>query len=329
MARTGARSTHAVAEEVAQETATSGGSALKAALAGFFGAAGADPGVLLGPVTLLVGGVGVGARAFDGRCLQPGWEGKRPRGFVAEEGIPHSAYAAIPGSIWALSVCCGYHSGVSLAACVRSGISIARKAGAARRAEILELVGALGPRIFLHPPVREAWIAQFGPVEGGMVQPQDLAPKQELDRELLEQAGELTAPWATPEPQSSSPGSKWSSRLGNDSTLDAVAGVEHGLVAADQHGMLVALSFRILPGKARLGDFEVTVPLLGVPVRRGVTRIAPRTPLPVAFGAALRRQGAHFVSARAGGGDSSEPRPEAALYRDPASREVTALTSRP
>lgn len=322
MRRAGAGSTHPIAGEVAAETIAGGGSALKAVLSGFFGAAGAHPGVLFGPVSLVVGGIGVGPRAFDGRCLQPGHEGKRPRGFLSDETIPLAAYAAIPGSLWATAVCCGYHTGTTLGACVRPGISISRKAGAKGRAELLERVGALGPRIFLDASVRHAWLTQFGPVEGGMVQNQDLQPRQGLDMAAAELGRELTVPWAKEEEAADVHGQ-------DAPATDHAAGIEHGLVAVDAQAMLVAMSFRVLPGQALLGDFEVSVPLLGVPVRRGVPRMAPRSPLPTSAGVALGRAGGVYVSARAGSGvrpgiEQSSPT-QAQVYRNPSTREVVEI----
>ena len=62
--RSGAIANDRVAEEAAQELLSSGGSAVGAVLSGFFAAAGGYAGVLLGPVSVLVGGVGIGMRGF-------------------------------------------------------------------------------------------------------------------------------------------------------------------------------------------------------------------------------------------------------------------------
>jgi gamma-glutamyltranspeptidase/glutathione hydrolase len=67
-----ARSNDPVCEAAAGVELAKGGTAIDAVLAGYFAAAGAYPGVLLGPVTLLLGGTGSGDRAFDGRVGQPG-----------------------------------------------------------------------------------------------------------------------------------------------------------------------------------------------------------------------------------------------------------------
>ena len=81
----------AAAEEVLRK-----GNAVDAAIAAVFAAAALSPGVLLGPVQLLVGGGGAGLRAFDGRVRQPGIGAPRPRGFTSDEEIPSSARIGVP-----------------------------------------------------------------------------------------------------------------------------------------------------------------------------------------------------------------------------------------
>ena len=86
-----ARSNDPLCEAAAGEELAKGGSAVDAVLSGYFAAAGAYPGVLLGPVTLLIGGTGSGDRAFDGRVRQPGKNAKRPRGTLPGEEPPLAA----------------------------------------------------------------------------------------------------------------------------------------------------------------------------------------------------------------------------------------------
>src|SRR5690606_15897510 len=62
MLRAAALSTHPEANEVASEVLKDGGTALGAALSGFFVAAGNEPGVLFAPLTVLVAEGGGGAR---------------------------------------------------------------------------------------------------------------------------------------------------------------------------------------------------------------------------------------------------------------------------
>ena len=71
-----ARSNDPLCEAAAGDELAKGGSAVDAVLSGYFAAAGAYPGVLLGPVTLLIGGTGSGDRAFDGRVIIAAVEAK-------------------------------------------------------------------------------------------------------------------------------------------------------------------------------------------------------------------------------------------------------------
>ena len=73
------------------------GNAADAVVCGLFSAAVLEPSVLLGPAQILVGGTGVGMRAIDGRCRQPGSGSKRPRGYLDGAPIPDAARVATPG----------------------------------------------------------------------------------------------------------------------------------------------------------------------------------------------------------------------------------------
>ena len=57
-------------------------------IGGVFAAAALEPSVLLGPVQVLLGGVGSGLRAIDGRTRQPGLGAPRPRGFFRPTRCP-------------------------------------------------------------------------------------------------------------------------------------------------------------------------------------------------------------------------------------------------
>src|SRR5687768_17130658 len=113
-----------VAEEAAQSHLTAqGGSAVGAVLTGFFAAAGAYSGVLLSPLTVLVGGIGTGGRAFDGRVRQPGLATNRPRGFLPEETIPTAARVGVPMTVAAAAVAYAYDGGKSLGSLVKARMS--------------------------------------------------------------------------------------------------------------------------------------------------------------------------------------------------------------
>src|SRR5690242_14844382 len=79
------------------------GNAVDAVCAAVFAASAISPGVLLGPVQVLVGGAGAGMLAIDGRVRQPGIGAPRPRGFVDASEVPDAARVGVPWLPAALS----------------------------------------------------------------------------------------------------------------------------------------------------------------------------------------------------------------------------------
>lgn len=262
MPRTGALASDPVAREAAENVFQGNGSALQAALTGFFVAAAHDPGVLFSPVSLLVGGVGSGVFAYDGRCRQPGKEAKRPRGFLNPEEVPATARVAVPGSVAALAVACAFQSGTTLLSCVRPGVHAAKTSGAKERSILLEYVASLGATALQEPSIKRAYISQFGAVEQGTVGAADLAPAADLQVPVSKSGEAFKLPWAEP-----------------CSSAREDHGEGHAIVAVDAKGLFVAMTYRSLPAGARLEPFDTTVPSLSIPVMRGLTRITPGAPL--------------------------------------------------
>lgn len=260
MSRGAARSTLNGAEEAAQEALENGANALGGALAGFFRAAGERAGILFSPVTLLVGGLGSGVFAYDGRTRQPGRDAKRPRGFQPEDTIPEAARVAVPGSIFATAVACAFLPGTSFLSHARAGASAAKLAGARGRAELLEIVATKGATALAHSSVRKAFITQFGTIEEGLMTAGDLVAPGDLQVRAVEVAGGFQAPWAGGE-------------------MPRVAGDAHAIVVGDARGLFVALTLTELPEGASLEPFETTVPLTAAPVLRGSQRVSPGLPL--------------------------------------------------
>src|SRR6186713_2804804 len=124
-------------EEAARAELAASKSAVAAVVAGYFAAAGARPGVLLGPLTLLVAGVGAGGRAFDGRLRQPGIGAKRPRGLLPGQEVSRAARVALSTSVAALSVALAYDRTRTLTVLARVGARAAADAGAPTRAALL------------------------------------------------------------------------------------------------------------------------------------------------------------------------------------------------
>lgn len=259
-----ARSSDPVCEAVAAEEIARGTTALDAVLAGYFAAAGAYSGVLLGPVTLLLGGTGTGDRAFDGRVRQPGKNAKRPRGTLPGEEPPRTARVGVPYSVPALAVAASYGASASLTRLVQPGVALARERGAERRAAVLTRVGEVGALAFSEPELSRALVRAFGAPNGGLVTPGDFAKPSGLDVPAVrgEVAGgpALTAPWAD----------ESASAFARGACVSAV----------DINGMFVTAVFECQPDALYVDELELSAPLLAQPTLRGVPRVAPGAALP-------------------------------------------------
>lgn len=295
--------------DVGEEVLRKGGSALKATLTGFFVAAAERPGILFSPISVLVAGLGVGARVYDGRARQPGLGVKRPRGFVEGEAIPPASRVAIPGSVAALSIACAYDTGTTLLACVRPGVQAAKKSGAKERAELLELIGAHGASVLGQPAIKRAWLSQFGPAEGGNCSAADLGAPPDLDGPALLEGNNFRLPW-----EGDLPAEQFQQNVG------------HASIAIDAHGQLVALAFGDLADDMEFHPYGVNVPLSAEPVRRGVARFSPGSPLPSPGALEVERSAVGALI-----GVSAWPRGRQAgsvirLGRDPETKSVAALS---
>lgn len=260
------RSNDEACEAAAAEQLTRGSSAIDAVVAGYFAAAGAYPGVLLGPVTLLVGGTGSGDRSFDGRVRQPGKNAKRPRGSLAGQAPPSAARVGVPCSVPALAVALGYGAQSTLARLVQPGVALARERGAERRAAVLTRVGEVGALAFSESELSLALVRSFGPPNGGLLTPADFAHPEGLDlpssRFEREGSSVLAAPWAG----------------------EAAAPFARGVAvsAIDVNGLFAAAVFEAQAEGHYVDELELSCPLLAAPTLRGVPRVTPGTPLPAA-----------------------------------------------
>lgn len=266
-----------VAAEAAEDVLLSGGSALGAVVAGFFAAAGAHSGVLLSPVTLITTGAGIGARAFDGRCRQPGVGTKRPRGFREGEPVPPQASIGVPAGITAMVVALAYDEQAKLARLLKVGIRRARDSGALARAELLERVRAVGGSAVTESSFTRAFLHAAGEGAGGLVGTADFRSIGNVDNAatVIEARGGrwAVAPWALEEAPDPVPPD---------------FGIGHALCAVDVQGLAAALSYRRVMNGVPIEELEVEAPPMAVPVRRGVTRVAPGGSLPAPAPIAVR-----------------------------------------
>jgi gamma-glutamyltranspeptidase/glutathione hydrolase len=265
--RSAVTSNDPIAEEAAQDFMISGGSAVGAVLCGYFAAAGAYASVLLSPVSILVGGIGAGARAFDGRLRQPGRGTKRPRGFKATDPIPDAARVSVPTGVAAVLVAHAYDSGQKLGSIMKAGITRAERVGAEGRAGLLRRVRAAGAGAMTEPSFVRSFLHVAGPSQGGLVTPSDFGPVTDIDQPAAERsmdgAGLLEPAWAS------------------ESVAEADGlGIGCAVCAVDVRGVFAALTYRRSTDGLPLEELDLEAPLLAVPVKRGVARVTPGAPLP-------------------------------------------------
>ena len=266
-----------VAAEAAEDILLSGGSALGAVVAGFLSAAGAHSGVLLSPVTVLSAGAGLGARAFDGRCRQPGLGTRRPRGFKDGEEIPLAARLAVPAALTAAAVAVAYDEQAKVSRLVKSGIRRARDSGADARAEALERVRAVGAGALTESVFTRPLLHAGGESNGGVLTAADLRSVDHVDvaAEIREEGGGrwIVAPWAFSDVV--------------DPVPEAL-GTGHAICSVDVRGAFAVLSYRRVMNGVSVEELEMDAPAIAIPVLRGVTRIAPGMSLPAPAPIAIR-----------------------------------------
>jgi gamma-glutamyltranspeptidase/glutathione hydrolase len=228
-------------------------------------------------MTLLAAGAGLGARAFDGRCRQPGLGTRRPRGFRDEEEIPDAARVAVPASLTAVVVALAYDEQAKVSRLVRSGIRRARDSGAEARADILERVRAVGAGAVSEAAFTRPLLHVAGESAGGVLTSTDLRSITDVDAAAVtHENGEgrwVVAPWAFDD--------------GPDRVPESL-GIGLAICAIDVRGLFAALSYRRVMSGITVEELEVEAPPLAIPVLRGVTRVSPGSPLPAPAPVAIR-----------------------------------------
>jgi len=287
------------AAAAAQAVIEAGGSAVDAVIAGFFGAAGAHPGVLFAPAIALVAGFGAGGRVFDGRAAQPGRGAPRPRGFVDDAGIPGGAYVAVPRSISMLMLLSSYLGKGSLGELARDGVTAAEAGGATARADLIRKVGAGGVLALRTTEVSRALLAVGGTVAGGALTAEDIdeaAPGEaEATATTLGEGASAITVYTPPFPVPLDAGILGNAR--ERSPTGAERGDSEAIVACDSRGLYAAIAYDPARGGVAVPGLEVTLGRWAVPVRRGVTRLAPGTLLPAPAPVAIAVRNGGFAAA--------------------------------
>jgi len=240
-----------------------------AVLCGYFAAVGGFAGVLLGPVSVIVAGVGAGVRVFDGRLRQPGIGRKRPRGVRAQEPVPDAARVGIPVGVAAALVAHAYDGSQKLGSVLKPGIRQAKRSGADSRAALLGRIRAVGAAALTEGEFVRALLRVAGPSQGGMLTPADFSAVPDIDQDAVTRKlgeAEVREPaWAVDEREPAA---------GSD------LGIGYAVCAVDVRGVFAAICYRRVTDGFLIEELELEAPLGAVPVQRAVPRVSPGERLP-------------------------------------------------
>lgn len=261
--RRAAAASQAVAAQAAADALTRG-NAIDAVAAGVLAAAGESPGVLLGPIQILMGGAGAGLRAVDGRARQPGLGQSRPRGFREDDVVAPAARVGTPALPAALAAALALGSGGSLARAMGPAVAIAR-ATSPERAAVLQRLARHGAAALGDGPVRAELLAVAGRVAGGLLGEADLEAAIPDVAAATTSRGSIdvaTVPWGARAVHD-----------GDAATHDASA-VEI-VAAADGRGLVAIACYEVAAEGVAIDALGLLAPFTAAPVRRGEPRAKP------------------------------------------------------
>jgi gamma-glutamyltranspeptidase/glutathione hydrolase len=315
--------------EAAAEELLRKGNAVDAVVAGVFAACAMSPGVLLGPVQILIGGGGVGLRALDGRVRQPGIGAPRPRGFREGEDVPDAARVGVPWLPATLSVAVATAGTSTFAQVLAPALALAK---GSPRHEVLAKIASRGPRAVEERPLGGELLALAGRPSGGLLTSDDLSSQRPevhtASRHVLSgEAGALRGP--SSRGRSASAARKSSAA---DAASDAIAprlvielpwSNDEGGMPIPPAGVVQVATTRAVAAVDRFGAFAIAcwdegvdgltiaelglrAPFFAEPVLRGATRVRPGDARPAAAPIALvgTDAGPEFAFAAFGAGDA-------------------------
>jgi gamma-glutamyltranspeptidase/glutathione hydrolase len=271
VAKRAAGASEAHAAQAAREVLAQG-NAVDAVIAGVLAAAAESPGVMLGPVQILVGGPGAGLRAVDGRVRQPGLGVARPRGLVAGEPVPAPSLVGVPALPAALAA---VHASLGSASLLRTATPAIERARAvsAERARVVEAFARRGAGAFTDEALVGELTAVAGRAASGLLTHDDLAAVRPAvvacDERALGPSGVLLVPWRA-----------------QGAALDASAA--HVVAAADTRGILAVGCYEAPLEGVAVPALGLVAPAFAAPVMRGEPRVRPGEPRPAAAPIALR-----------------------------------------
>lgn len=246
------------------------GNAVDAVIAGLLVAVAESPGVLLGPLQVLVAGAGAGLIAADGRLRQPGLGAARPRGARSAEFIPapaRVAVTALPATIAAVLASFGTGTLRRLGAPALK----AAKAASPERAAVLDAFSRRGAPALGDEAISTALLAIAGRAAGGLLTMDDLGEVRpeilRVEERSLTPSGWLRVPWA----------------------VDGCDGSHVQLVAAaDAMGLVCIACYETVEDGIAIPELGLLAPASAEPVMHGQTRVRPGQPLPASAPFAVR-----------------------------------------
>jgi hypothetical protein len=260
-AATGAVSSDARIAEAAASTLQRGGTAIDACISAWFVAAAIFPGVLLGPLHMLVAGPGVGAHAYDGSVLQPGKDAPRPRGFREGDEIPDAAHVAVCSAVHALTAAHAQDGSSSLVELSSAGSRAAQSDGAKARARVLRRIAEVGVIATREPAFVRPLLELAGRANGGNLTTSDIESASATITRSDTTSGIF--------------------RLSRAVAVPSVRLQPVVACACDVRGVLAAMHCGFDPDGLQVPDLELAAPRLAQPVRRGIPRVSPGVPLPL------------------------------------------------
>ncbi|MEA2751320.1 MAG: gamma-glutamyltranspeptidase / glutathione hydrolase [Myxococcales bacterium] len=318
--------------EAAAEELLRKGNAVDAAVAGVFAACALSPGVLLGPVQILIGGGGVGLRALDGRIRQPGIGAPRPRGFQSDEEVPDAAKVGVPWLPATLSVAVATAGTATFAQVLAPALALAK---GSPRHDVLAKIASRGPRAVEERPLGAELLALCGRPAGGLLTSDDLSSQRpEVHAASRHVLGGSSGGRASRGPSPRGAASSSASRKGGGAAAGEGESGPRVIIelpwANDDGGMPVPPAGRVEVATTRavacvdrFGAFAVAcwdegidgltiaelglrAPFFAEPVLRGATRVRPGDARPAAAPVALvgTDAGPEFAFAAFGAGDA-------------------------
>jgi gamma-glutamyltranspeptidase/glutathione hydrolase len=282
--------------EAAAEELLGRGNAVDAVVAGVFAACAVSPGVLLGPVQLLVGGAGAGLLAVDGRVRQPGIGAPRPRGFTTAEEVPDAARVGVPWLPATMSVAIATMGTATFNQVLAPAVALAK--GTPRK-DVLARIASRGPRAIEESSLSGELLAHAGRAANGLLTTDDLSsPRPDVQKAArvvlpaaLGGAAAKKGKTASGEPEPRVLVTFPWTRIEADRPAPPAHEVDvarvRAVAAVDRNATFAIACWDEATDGVLVSELGLRAPFCAEPVRRGQTRVRPGDPRPAAGPVAL------------------------------------------